>query len=218
MDPEVIKDKTRKTYNEVGPEYDSWYWFKKARELRAGLRKRVLEVLDSKIDKKVKILELCSGTGYLVEELSKRGEYSGLDFAPRMISHCEEKHPQCKFVLAEAEEIPFKESSFDVVICFWSFHHIVYPENVLSEIKRVLKPNGVVIIATFKDVRFNLAAKLGDIMSSRYWGFVTKRYSPKAMRALMEPRFKNVDIEIYPESKKLLDLLGIRFIVASGRK
>lgn len=135
-----------------------------------------------------------------------------------MISHCQEKYPNKEFVLADAEEIPFKENSFDAVVCFWSFHHILYPERVLDEIKKVLKPGGFVLIATFKDVNLNLMAKLADTVSGAYWGYTTKRYSEKDMRRLMSKRFKNINIEIFPKGHSLLNMMGIRFLIASGRK
>jgi ubiquinone/menaquinone biosynthesis C-methylase UbiE len=217
VDKARIKEKTRTAYDEVGSDYDSWYWFSRAKELRTGLTEKVLEKV-KKETKKPKILDLCCGTGHLVNELSELGSYTGLDFAPSMIEHCSVTYPKEKFICGDAEELPFKENTFDAVICFWSFHHILYPDKVLDEIKRVLKPGGFVLIATFKDVKFNFAAKLGDVASSKYYGYTTKRYSKSSMKKLMEPRFKNLDIEIYPDGRNLLKLLGIRFLIASGRK
>ena len=83
---------------------------------------------------------------------------------------------------------------------------------------RVLKPNGLVVIATFKDAKLNLMAKLADITSDSYWGFKTVRHSKKAMGRMMSTRFKNVDIKIYPNGTSLLNAMGIRFLVVTGRK
>jgi ubiquinone/menaquinone biosynthesis C-methylase UbiE len=217
----IVKERTRRAYDRVGSDYDNWYWFKKAKELRTGLTEQVIGILKTELRaenrKQPKLLDLCCGTGHLAGSLCGMGDYTGLDFAPGMISACMEKYPKKRFVLGDAESLPFKDKSFDCVVCFWSFHHIVYPEMVLDEIKRVLKPNGLLVIATFKDVGLNFAAKLGDMVSGAYWGYTTKRYSKKDMGKLMGERFKSVNVEIYPKSLSLLNAMGVRFLIASGR-
>jgi ubiquinone/menaquinone biosynthesis C-methylase UbiE len=218
VDKEKVRNKTYETYNKVGPDYDNWYWFKQAKKLRAELTKEVLEILERELKGKPKILDLCCGTGHLVGLLSQLGDYTGLDFAPRMISTCKERYTNKDFIVGDAEQLPFKDKSFDCVVCFWSFHHIVYPDNVLDEIKRVLKPGGFLLIATFKDAKLNLAAKLGDLVSDSYYGYATKRHSKKSMRKLMSERFKSFDIQTYPDGISLLNAMGIRFLIVSGRK
>jgi ubiquinone/menaquinone biosynthesis C-methylase UbiE len=221
VDKEKVKENTRKTYDRVGSDYDGWYWAKSARKLRAGLTEKVITQVKTRLktqdSRHPKILDLCCGTGHLVSELSKIGNYTGLDFAPSMIEHCSVTFPKKKFVLGDAESLPFSDNSFDTVICFWSFHHIVYADKALDEIKRVLKPNGLLLIATFKDVGLNLPAKMGDWLSGLYWGYTTKRYSRKEMLRLMKP-FNNVDMESYPNGCSWLGALGIRFLIVSGRK
>jgi len=44
--------------------------------------------------------------------------------------------------LADAEALPFEDASFDFVTCRMAFHHFQQPESALSEMARVLKPNG----------------------------------------------------------------------------
>ncbi len=224
---DITRDKTKRAYDKVGPGYDSWYWSRGSKALRQSLTERALGILaeelkkeDGKLrtaDKKPKILDLCCGTGHLVVGLSKLGSYTGLDFAPSMIEHCGKSYPGKEFALGDAEKMPFPDNSFDAVVCFWSFHHFVRPERVMDEVLRVLKPGGVAVIATFKDVKLNLAAKLGDAVSSAYWGFVTKRHSEKGMKRMMSG-FSDVKTEVFPKGFSLLNAMGIRFIIAKGRK
>lgn len=218
MDRQTIKERTRKAYNKVGSDYDNWYWAKAAKRLRADVTGKVLSILKKELGGKPKILDLCCGTGHLVKELSAIGDYTGVDFAESMIKHCSVTYPGKRFVLGEAESLPFEDGNFDAVVCFWSFHHLLYPEKALDEIRRVLKPGGFVLIATFKDVKLNIMAKFGDIVSGAYWGYTTIRYSEGEMRALMGARFKNVNVEIFPGVFSLLGTMGIRFLIASGRK
>ena len=218
-----IKGKTKEAYDHVGAEYDSWYWTKGSVKLRERLKGRVLSVIReiSKEKKKPKILDVCCGTGYLVEELSKLGDYTGVDFSTVMVDVCKRRHSKNRFIVGDAENLPFKKGSFDVVVCFWSFHHIIYPEKALDEFSRILKKNGMLIIATFKDTKFNPLAKLGDIISGGYYGFQTYRYSKKEMKNLLAKRFKNFEVEIFPKSKfspSFWTQIGIRFLVAKATK
>ncbi len=219
MDRSRAKERTRRAYDRVGRDYDNWYWMEKARELRAGLTERAMEKIRQEVEprgrKRPRVLDLCCGTGHLAEALDGY-DYTGLDFAPHMVSYCREVYPGKRFILADAEDLPFEDSSFNAVVCFWSFHHILYPQRVVEEMRRVLKPDGLALIATFKSVRLNLLAYLADQLSDHYWGYITKRYSKGEMKRLMSG-FKNVEIEIFPKGFSILNAMGIRFLIANGR-
>lgn len=62
------------------------------------------------------------------------------------------------FVKGYAEELPFLNDNFDVVICRLAFHHFTNIEFPISEMVRVLKPGGKLVIidmeATTEDLRF----------------------------------------------------------------
>lgn len=47
-----------------------------------------------------------------------------------------------------SEKLPFSDEFFDVVLCLDVIEHVVDVDNVMSEIRRVLKPNGILIIST----------------------------------------------------------------------
>jgi len=48
---------------------------------------------------------------------------------------------------ADASQLPFDNNSFDLVTCQTLLIHVEYPEEVITEMKRVLKPNGVILCA-----------------------------------------------------------------------
>jgi len=50
------------------------------------------------------------------------------------------------YVVADAENIPFLDASFDVVTCRIAAHHFPNPESFIKEVFRVLKPNGSFIL------------------------------------------------------------------------
>ncbi len=216
MDRDKTKEKTREAYDRIGADYENWYWAKKARDLRAELTEKVVGMVKKNVKKGSKVLDLCCGTGHLVEGLEDY-DYTGLDFAPAMVGYCKGAYSDKEFLIGDAEKMPFEDGSFDAVVCFWSFHHMLYPEKAMGEIRRVLNPGGYFAIATFKDVKLNLAARLADWISDHYWGYTTNRYSKSEMRKLTS-RFKSVKLEIFPKGFSLLNAMGIRFIIASGRR
>ncbi len=68
-------------------------------------------------------------------------------------------------VTASMEELPFEDDKFDLVVLNFVLEHTVHPEKVLSEINRVLKPDGVFYFSipdctAFEDRLFRLAYKL----------------------------------------------------------
>jgi len=215
-----IKEKTRRAYEKVGTEYDSWYWSKSSRELREGLRKKVIRTIKGSMPaKKPSILDVGCGTGYLVSDLRELGSYTGVDFASEMINVCKTRFPKERFKLGDADDLPFKENSFDLIVCFWTFHHFTNPERVMSEFRRVLKPGGKIIIATFRKASWNPLVWLADAVSSGWYGFRTYRYDKSDFEALMKP-FNNLKLEIFPpmDLRSFWSRIGIAFIIATGEK
>jgi ubiquinone/menaquinone biosynthesis C-methylase UbiE len=54
--------------------------------------------------------------------------------------------PGLRFLVADAERLPFEDASFDVVHSKDSLHHMASPERALAEYRRVLKPAGAALI------------------------------------------------------------------------
>lgn len=51
-------------------------------------------------------------------------------------------------VLSDADALPFRAKSFDLVICSWVLEHITRPDHLLAEVSRVLKPAGHFVFLT----------------------------------------------------------------------
>lgn len=100
-----------------------------------------------KIDKGCQVLELGCGPGQLTEALSKvAGAVQGVDFAENMIRVAQQTYPDLKFQVANGEELPFEDSTFDVVVVNYTAHHLARPELVFTEVLRTLKPDGRLVI------------------------------------------------------------------------
>jgi len=100
-----------------------------------------------------KVLEIGCGTGYGADYLSKSASnIVAIDIREGGISYCQDKYGKDNLIFMQADglKLPFKNESFDVVLSFQVIEHIE-PKmvlNYLSEIKRVLKRDGVFLIST----------------------------------------------------------------------
>lgn len=107
-----------------------------------GKRKKRLSIFNFK--KNSKILDLGCGDGLNINILRKMDipNLVGVDISNDLIKIAKKNNPKTKFYKAKAERLPFKSSSFDVVLVDSVFHHILDYEAALKEIKRVLKEKG----------------------------------------------------------------------------
>lgn len=104
--------------------------------------------------KDMKVLDIACGTGYGCEIILREGQASevwGVDINKQTIENNKLKYASLKkinFLEGSCFEIPFEEDYFDVSISIETIEHIKYPEKFLCELKRVTRPNGIIIIST----------------------------------------------------------------------
>jgi ubiquinone/menaquinone biosynthesis C-methylase UbiE len=73
----------------------------------------------------------------------------GLDLSPAMVARAGELAkgiPNAEFRQGESERLPFADGEFTTLLCTTSFHHYPNPEQAVSEMSRVLSPEGRVVI------------------------------------------------------------------------
>lgn len=103
------------------------------------------------VDKTLTILDIGCGAGHGSERLSKKyKKVYGVDISEDAIKYAKENWSQSniEFKVGSALEIPFTDNYFDVVAAFEVFEHLDDWRKFLEEIKRVLKPGGMVYIST----------------------------------------------------------------------
>lgn len=112
---------------------------------------QVLKLLSKyKNNRNLKILDIGCSSAVLTNEISKilkTSKVTGLDSYKAAIEFARTKYPHIDFVLADAHKLPFKNASFDLIICTETLEHLVDPPLALAEIKRVLKKDAKAIIS-----------------------------------------------------------------------
>ncbi|HLD42770.1 MAG TPA: methyltransferase domain-containing protein [Candidatus Nanoarchaeia archaeon] len=136
--------KSREKYNRLARFYDSYnklaerLWFSKWRE-------KFFAPL------KGKILEVGIGTGENIGYYDKNAEVIGIDFSEKMLEKAREKliksgKKNITLKQMDAENLNFKDDSFDYVVTSCVFCSVPDPIRGLEEIRRILKPTGRLIM------------------------------------------------------------------------
>ena len=105
-----------------------------------------------RIEPQDRVLDVACGTGEferLLLERNPRQKITGIDISEKMLNVAREKYrayPNIEFHQASVHSLLFASESFDVAVCANAFHYFDEPEVALAEMKRVLKPNGKIII------------------------------------------------------------------------
>jgi len=92
------------------------------------------------------IIDVGSGTGLASAPLIENGyNVTGVDPSGPMLAVAKERYPQARWVRGTAEALPFDAGTFDVAISGQAFHH-ADARAALAEVKRVLRPRGIIAI------------------------------------------------------------------------
>lgn len=121
-------------------------WFNKTYALRGFFYLRPLRayrIFPSHLEFKSehKILDVACGLGRLLEAAQEYNcELYGFDISDVAVNKAKMKLPRANIQIANAEEMPYDDNTFDRVTCLGSLERMIDLERVLYEIKRVAKP------------------------------------------------------------------------------
>ena len=98
------------------------------------------------------VLELATGTGLIAKNIVNAAAHiEATDASPEMIAEAKRDNRSAKlhFSVQDMFHLPYADGGFDVVIVANALHIVPEPEKALSEIRRVLKDDGVLVAPTF---------------------------------------------------------------------
>jgi ubiquinone/menaquinone biosynthesis C-methylase UbiE len=96
-----------------------------------------------------KFLEIGCGLGYFSNKAFKMGaKVTGIDIGPKLVVINKKLTPKGNFLVASASKLPFKDSSFDIVLSTEVIEHVDNQDKAIKEMFRVLKGGGTLVITT----------------------------------------------------------------------
>ena len=177
----------------------------------AFLFRRINDVAVSQVaaGKGERILDIGCGRAIDAVELAKgEGECLGIEPSEKMMSHAKnyigQRNAEVILIRGIGECLPFKDASFDKVMCKGALDHFPYPDRAVAEIARVLKPQGkaIIAVANFESLSFKLGRRLFKVMETmhkeglddkRVWHVPEDHYYKfdyASLRKIVEPHLK----------------------------
>ncbi len=98
-----------------------------------------------------RVLDIATGPGYIAEAFAKAArEAVGVDLTDAMLAIARKRTNErgisnITFRAADAQNLPFENGSFDVLVCRLALHHLQKPLQVLREMTRVCRDGGTVL-------------------------------------------------------------------------
>lgn len=145
------KEQVTKMFDTISGEYDNLN-----RVISFGIdikwRNKVVKLVADTNPKN--ILDIATGTGDLAISLTETtaNEIIGLDISDGMLEVGRQKIKSkaldgvIKMIIGDSEDLPFEDNTFDAITVAFGVRNFMNLEKGLSEILRVLKPNGIFII------------------------------------------------------------------------
>jgi malonyl-CoA O-methyltransferase len=146
---EIERELVKKAFGRHAGQYDS------LAKVQKKVTDRVAEMLTSCISPPATLLDIGAGTGRLLEKVSRifpETDLVGVDLAFGMaqIARNRLEHiNRASLVCSDAENLPFQENSFDIVVSTSTYQWISPLEKAFEEAHRVLKPSGRFMFALF---------------------------------------------------------------------
>ncbi|WP_048085897.1 class I SAM-dependent methyltransferase [Archaeoglobus veneficus] len=153
-----VKEKIREYWDLRGKDYDK-------SPGHASLPEVWRDVLASVFERRMQILDVGTGTGFLALILAELGhEVVGIDLSKGMLEVAKKKARKLgvdvEFKLGDAENLPFDDCSFDAVICRHLLWTLPNPQKAIEEWSRVVRDGGKVVAIDGKWLDSSPPAKL----------------------------------------------------------
>ena len=148
------------------------------------------------LTKDMRVLEIATGTGLIAINIAEYVEsVTATDFSPKMIAAAQKKKAPRNvwFSVEDGADLPFVNDRFDAVVISNALHIMPDPAAVLGEIRRVLKPGGLLIAPTFSHGHIKKSAWKFNTFILKMIGFETySKWTPEEFVSMIEENEFNV--------------------------
>jgi ubiquinone/menaquinone biosynthesis C-methylase UbiE len=127
-------------YDSIAPGYNELHMAEQLRKMTT-----IIADLGMEIPKRhEKLLDIGCGSG--ISTIVWNCDCTGIDPSEELIKIARKNYPNKKFVVANAEEIPFPDKTFDVITCITAIHNFSDIRKAIGEIKRVCKDRVIISV------------------------------------------------------------------------
>lgn len=109
-------------------------------------------------------LDLGCGTGRSLPLFSSEAHPIGLDPSADALRRARLRAPEVPLVRASAEALPFRDETFETVVCGLVFCSVPEPAQALAEVRRILRPGGGLRMLEHVRARSLIGARLQDLI------------------------------------------------------
>ena len=184
-------------FDEVAPTYDLTNAL-----LSFGQDRRWRKIVRNTVSPKAgqKILDLAAGTGASSVAFALPGvKVVAGDFSEGMLAVGRKRHPELEFVFADATALPFGDAEFDAVTISFGLRNVVDVPKALSEMYRVTKPGGKIVICEFSKVSSRWFAPFYNFYLNR----LLPAFSALASKTPEAYRYLSDSINAWPNQAEL---------------
>ncbi|CAD7774702.1 Ubiquinone/menaquinone biosynthesis C-methyltransferase UbiE [Candidatus Methanoperedenaceae archaeon GB37] len=154
-DMNKIYCETKRYYNKYSDYYDK----ERTRGYYEFINDLEIDIVNTYIKNDNKILEVGCGTGIILNRISRvvhSKNIIGIDLSEKMLYEAKKKN--LNVIMCNANMLPFKNNSFDIVYSFKVIPHIPEIESVIRDIDRITKKDGLMILEFYNPISFKFLA------------------------------------------------------------
>jgi ubiquinone/menaquinone biosynthesis C-methylase UbiE len=161
-------------------------------------RRFVGDYVDQKLDPDSRVLDLGCGAGVIAGDLVDAGmDVTAMDLSMEMVESARDRllaltKEKARVLRGDSENLPFRDGDFDAIVCLGVISFLQSNEPMLSEMRRVLRDDGTLILAVRN--RYALAGLMDVLLLARHTAGRILRWLKRIAKGELRSRNREVPI------------------------